>query len=173
MQISRYDVTHLWSNLPQPTCGICVVFPLPVSPTTTQQELVLISFSRAVRAGKMGRERRWACRSAILVIFLLMHTLEQLSPHFSPAFTPARHYRRLAPASERCRRTKSAIRRSTTTKRMSTGTYSGGGANLAAEYCMCEFVTLHCPSLYLRPSHETCDSAQACCCCCAQGPSDE
>ena len=109
-----------------PTCGICVVFPLPVSPTTTQQELVLISFSRALRAEKMGRERRWACRSAIRVIFLLMHTLEQLPSHSSPAFTPARHYHRLAPASERCRRTKSVIQRSTTTKRTSTGTNEWG-----------------------------------------------
>ena len=91
-----------------------------------------------------------------------------INAHPGAAASPflACHYRRLAPASERCRRTKSAIQRSTTTKRMNTGTneWGAGLIELQSELLV---------GLLYFPSYETCDSAQACCCYCARGSSDE
>ena len=65
----------MWVREELQTCGICVVFPLPVSPTTTQLLAAFSSFSSFPLAGKMGRARRQDCKSSIahIPIILSLH----------------------------------------------------------------------------------------------------
>ena len=68
-----YVLTHLAHA--HGTCGIWVVFPLPVSPTTTQLIFDLISLIRAPLAGYMGSNLRWCTISMICDASTFLATL--------------------------------------------------------------------------------------------------